>query len=104
MIVIPGPDARTRRETSQERRHLVAQAIAQATATQWLGAIETNQRLIDASGQDVEAYNRLGKAYAQLGRIPAARAASSSVKVPFTLQSWLGAGSLTERGTEGRAP
>jgi Flp pilus assembly protein TadD len=75
MSVIPDPDVRTHREKSQERRDLVAQAIEQATANEWLGAIETNQRLLDASGQDVEAYNRLGKACAQIGRIPAAQAA-----------------------------
>ena len=37
-------------------------------------------------------------------RTPAARAASSSVKVPLMFASWLGAGSLTERGTDGSAP
>ncbi len=75
MTVTPGRDARAHQEISRERRQLVARAIEQATANEWLRAIETNQRLIDASGQDVEAYNRLGKAYAQIGRIPAARAA-----------------------------
>jgi len=75
MTVTPDRDARAHQETSRQRRQLVARAIEQATASEWLGAIETNQRLIDASGQDVEAYNRLGKAYAQIGRIPAARAA-----------------------------
>jgi len=75
MTVIPDPNARTHQEKNQERRHLVARAIEQATANDWLGAIATNQRLIDASGQDVEAYNRLGKAYARIGRIPAACAA-----------------------------
>jgi len=55
MTVTPGRDARAHQETSRERRQLVARAIEQATASEWLGAIETNQRLIDASGQDVEA-------------------------------------------------
>jgi tetratricopeptide (TPR) repeat protein len=60
------------RDTGRLRRHLVALAIDQAMASQWPQAIETNLSLIDASGRDVEAYNRLGKAYAQLGRVSAA--------------------------------
>ena len=61
--------------TGRQRRDLATQAINQAAANEWLQAITTNQRLIDASGRDVEAHNRLGKAYAQLGRIVEARAA-----------------------------
>ena len=57
------------------RRDLVAQAINQAMAHEWVQAIATNRRLIDASGRDVEAHNRLGNAYAQLGRVAEARAA-----------------------------
>jgi Flp pilus assembly protein TadD len=57
------------RDKGRLRRHLVALAIDQAMASQWPQAIETNLYLINASGRDVEAYNRLGKAYTQLGRV-----------------------------------
>ena len=63
------------RDAGRLRRQLVALAIEQAMAGQWPQAIETNLYLINASGRDVEACNRLGKAYAQLGRIFAAREA-----------------------------
>src|SRR2546421_473610 len=63
------------RDAGRLRRQLVALAIEQAMASQWPQAIETNLYLINASGRDVEACNRLGKAYAQLGRIFAAREA-----------------------------
>lgn len=63
------------KDTGGGRHDLVAQAINQAMANDWSQAIATNRHLIDASGRDVEAHNRLGKAYAQLGRIAEARAA-----------------------------
>lgn len=61
--------------TGRRRRDLVAQAISQATAQDWQAAIVTNQRLIAASGRDIEAHKRLGKAYAQLGRLAEAHGA-----------------------------
>ena len=63
------------RDKGHLRRQLVARAIDQAMASQWPQAIETNLSLIDASGRDVAAYNRLGKAYMQLGRVSEAREA-----------------------------
>lgn len=60
------------------RRQLAEQAITQAMDNQWAEAIETNRRLIDAAGQDSAAYNRLGTAYARLGRIAEARTAYSA--------------------------
>src|SRR2546421_10871685 len=57
------------RDKGRLRRQLVALAVDQAMASQWPQAIETNLYLINASGRDVEAYNRLGKAYTQLGRV-----------------------------------
>ena len=63
------------RDKGRLRRQLVARAIDQAMASQWPQAIETNLSLIDASGRDVAAYNRLGKAYMQLGRVSEACAA-----------------------------
>src|SRR5947209_4656732 len=41
----------------------------------WDEAVEVNRRLVEEFDPDVEAWNRLGKAYAQLGRIAEARSA-----------------------------
>ena len=51
-------------------------------SNQWQQAIDTNRQLIDEFAPDVEAWNRLGKAYAQLGRISDAREAyEESLKI-----------------------
>lgn len=72
-------------EKGRLRRRLAEQAINLAMSNQWQQAIETNQRLIDETGPDVEAYNRLGKAYAQVGRIGQAREAyNASLKLEPT--------------------
>jgi hypothetical protein len=55
-------DANTR-----HRRQLAESAIAQATRGEWEAAVATNQELVEL-GPDVDAYNRLGKALAELGR------------------------------------
>ncbi len=55
-------DANTR-----HRRQLAETAIAQATRGEWEAAVATNQELVEL-GPDVDAYNRLGKALAELGR------------------------------------
>ena len=54
------------------KRQLADQAIAQATAAQWSEAAETNQKLLEL-GPDVEAENRLAKAYWEQGELGAAR-------------------------------
>lgn len=58
-----------------EKRRLVALAIDQAMASQWLQAIDTNLHLITIAGHDVETHNRLGTAYTHLGRTAEAQAA-----------------------------
>ena len=60
--------------TSRHRRQLAESAIAQATRGEWEAAVETNRELIEL-GPDVDAYNRLGKALAELGRTDEALAA-----------------------------
>lgn len=62
-------------EKGRTRRRLAEQAINMAMAGDWQQAIEVNTRLVEEFGADAEAYNRLGKAYAQLGRIADARGA-----------------------------
>jgi tetratricopeptide (TPR) repeat protein len=52
---------------TRQRRQLGETAIAQATRGEWEAAVETNQQLLEL-GPDTDAYNRLGKALAELGR------------------------------------
>ncbi len=53
--------------TMRQRRQLADTAIAQATQGEWEAAVATNQELLEL-GPDTDAYNRLGKAFAELGR------------------------------------
>lgn len=53
--------------TVRQRRQLADMAIAQATQGEWDAAVDTNQQLLEL-GPDTDAYNRLGKALAELGR------------------------------------
>jgi len=53
--------------TIRQRRQLADTAIAQATRGEWDAAVDTNQQLLKL-GPDTDAYNRLGKALAELGR------------------------------------
>ncbi len=54
------------------KRQLAEQAIAQATAAHWADAADTNRRILEL-GADVEAENRLAKAYWELGELALAR-------------------------------
>jgi len=72
-------------EKTRKRRQLAEQAINMAMSEQWQQAIETNTRLVEEFTPDAEAYNRLGKAYAQLGRNKDARGAyESALKIDPT--------------------
>lgn len=53
-------------QTTRQRRQLVETAIDQATRGNWQAAVEANRSLLEL-GADVDAYNRLGKALAELG-------------------------------------
>jgi tetratricopeptide (TPR) repeat protein len=53
--------------TMRQRRQLAETAIAAATHGEWETAVEANRQLIEL-GPDTDAYNRLGKALAELGR------------------------------------
>ena len=57
---------------TRQKRQLAEQAIAQAAASQWADAAETNQKLLEL-GADAEAENRLAKALWELGELGAAR-------------------------------
>lgn len=63
---------------SQERRLLrrLTQAAKQAAFQgEWQRAVELNRRIIELAPRDVTAWNRLGHAYAELGRVADAQAA-----------------------------
>jgi tetratricopeptide (TPR) repeat protein len=53
--------------TTRQRRQLGEAAIAHATRGEWDAAVEANRALLEL-GPDIDAYNRLGKALAELGR------------------------------------
>ncbi len=51
----------------RQRRQLAETAISHATRGDWEAAVQANRELLE-SGPDTDAYNRLGKALAELGR------------------------------------
>ncbi|MDP9468112.1 MAG: tetratricopeptide repeat protein [Chloroflexota bacterium] len=53
--------------TNRQRRHLTEVAIGQATRGEWDAAVATNRGILEL-GDDTDAFNRLGKALAELGR------------------------------------
>ena len=53
--------------TTRQRRQLGDAAIAAATRGDWTAAVDANRQLLEL-GPDIDAYNRLGKALAELGR------------------------------------
>jgi tetratricopeptide (TPR) repeat protein len=53
--------------SNRQRRHLAEVAIGQATGGEWEAAVATNREILEL-GADTDAYNRLGKALAELGR------------------------------------
>jgi tetratricopeptide (TPR) repeat protein len=70
------PDIETTSQTpvnlTRQKRQLAEQAIAQAAASQWADAVETNQKLLEL-GPDAEAENRLAKALWEMGELATAR-------------------------------
>jgi tetratricopeptide (TPR) repeat protein len=62
-------------ESSLRARALSDQATAAALDADWPRAVELNQKLLETSPDDVEARNRLGRAYIELGRLEEAKAA-----------------------------
>ncbi len=62
-------------ERLRAKRQLSERAIALAMANRWEEAAQVNQELLVLFPEDVDAYNRLGKALTELGRFEEARAA-----------------------------
>jgi tetratricopeptide (TPR) repeat protein len=60
------------------RRQLMQQAITLAMQSRWQEAADVNRQIVEMAPEDAEAYNRLGKAYTELGRIADAKDAYES--------------------------
>ncbi len=65
----------TDEERRASRRQLTQQAIGLAVQSRWQEAADVNRQIVELVPDNAEAYNRLGKAYTELGRIAAAREA-----------------------------
>ncbi len=62
-------------EKTRLRRQSSKQAIALAIQGRWREAVAANKSLIESFANDVDAYNRLGRAYMELGEYSLAREA-----------------------------
>ncbi len=71
----------TQTQSAEEKGRLKKQwtdlAIQQALASQWEEAVITNKNILTLFPSEAEAYNRLGKAYSELGQYAEARQAYS---------------------------
>jgi tetratricopeptide (TPR) repeat protein len=66
-------------EISLRARALADQAIVAALEADWPRSAELNQKIVEASPDDIEGRNRLGRAYIELGRLEEAKAAFTEV-------------------------
>ncbi len=62
-------------EQTKLKRQSSKQAVALAMEGRWKEAVEANKSLIESFPNDVDAYNRLGRAYMELGEYALARQA-----------------------------
>ena len=62
-------------ETAGLRHRRTKEAIDLAMQGRWQAAVEVNQSLLESFPDDTSAYNRLGRAYVEMGDIPHAREA-----------------------------
>ena len=72
--------SKLRRETSKE-------AISLAMENRWEEAVSANQTIVVEFPEDIEAYNRLGKAFVELGRYRNAKVAfqaAVAISVSYT--------------------
>jgi tetratricopeptide (TPR) repeat protein len=73
--------AQSAEEKAQLKKQWTDLAIKQAQISQWNEAVLTNKSILQLFPSEVEAYNRLGKAYSELGKYSEARAAYSQTLV-----------------------
>ncbi|HEU5382831.1 MAG TPA: tetratricopeptide repeat protein [Ktedonobacteraceae bacterium] len=75
----------TQAQSAEEKARLKKQwtdlAIKQAQTSQWDEAVLTNQSILQLFPNEAEAYNRLGKAYSELGKYGEARSAYSQALI-----------------------
>lgn len=64
-------------ERAKLKRHRVEQAISLAMQNRWQDAVAVNRSIIELFPNDVDAYNRLGRALTELGQYAEAREAYS---------------------------
>ena len=62
-------------DQTKQRRQSSKHAVALAMEGRWKEAVEVNKNLIENSPNDVDSYNRLGRAYMELGEYAQAREA-----------------------------
>src|SRR5437764_9395043 len=71
----------TQAQSAEEKARLKKQwtdlAIQQALTSQWEEAVITNRNILNLFPSEPDAYNRLGKAYSELGQYTEARQAYS---------------------------
>ncbi len=60
-------------ERNRQKRLLSEQAVKLAMQSQWQEAIDVNRQFIEIAPDETEAWNRLGKAFSELGRYAEAR-------------------------------
>ncbi|MDQ2717586.1 MAG: tetratricopeptide repeat protein [Chloroflexota bacterium] len=65
--------AQSAEEKARVKKQLTELAIQQALNSQWEEAIATNKNILSIFPSEVEAYNRLGKAYSETGQYAEAR-------------------------------
>src|SRR5947209_8306266 len=62
-------------ERRLSRRQLAQQAIALAVQSRWQEAIDANIQVVKLAPDDSQTFNRLGKAYTELGQVAQAKEA-----------------------------
>ena len=67
----------TEAERVKPRSVYAEEAVAHALESRWQEALNTNRAVLDRYGPDEDAYNRLGKAYTEIGDLKEALAAYS---------------------------
>ena len=55
-------------ERARQKRQLADQAVKLAMQNQWQEAVDLNRQIIDLAPEEGEAWNRMGKAFSELGR------------------------------------
>jgi tetratricopeptide (TPR) repeat protein len=60
-------------ERNRQKRQLSEQAVKLAMQSQWQEAVDVNRQFIEIAPDETEAWNRLGKAFSELGRYSEAR-------------------------------